>query len=105
MNAELKMQMLVIAASGVAVALLAALLVGVGSRVDASMSRYLVVIPPVGVAAYVFVFGWMRDLAGGMPARAEIIGGVAQATLATAGFFAVLTLTILLVVRLLSRFS
>lgn len=104
MNAGFKLQLAVIAASGMVVAILAAVLVGFVQHLTPTMMRYLLPIPPLSVAAYSFVFSFVRDRTGDLPGLAEGAVVVAQASFVSALLFALMAAGMLVFVRIGARF-
>lgn len=100
---ELKLQLAVIAASGLILALAGALLIAVSEQLTPTAVRYLLPLPPIGVAAYVFVFSLLRDRGGEAPGLLESLTQLGQASLLCAGFFGMLAGGTLLLAALYAR--
>ncbi len=104
METGIRLQFAVIAASGVVVAMLGGTLAALSQHLSPGMMRYLLPIPPLSVAAFSFVFAFLRDRGQGLPGFVESIMALASATLIAALFFALMSAGILIFVRLGARF-
>lgn len=104
MDTGLKFQFLVIAASGLVVAILGGLLAAASQHLTPGMMRYFLPIPPLSVAAFSFVFAFLRDRGGDSPGMTESLSAVASATLISGLCFALISAGILILARLGARF-
>ena len=104
MHSGIKLQFAMVAASGLTVVILAAGLAVFAEHLTAARMRYLLPIPPLSVAAYSFVLGFVRDGTEELPGLAESAFAVGQATLVAALLFGFMSGAILLFTRLGARF-
>ncbi len=100
----LKTNLLVIVGSGLVMSLFGIVLILVREQI-AGYARYLLTIPPIGVASYVFVFNLLKKHNGGIPASVPIfLSEVAMATLIAAAVFFTFTILLGLIIVVLSHY-
>ena len=104
MNPGLKLQLMVIVASGVSVSILGLLILSKIDAISPTTMRYLLPIPPLSVAAYSFVLPFVRDRTEALPGLAESSWAILGATAFAAALFAFMCAAMLLLIRLGARF-
>ncbi|MCJ7537707.1 MAG: hypothetical protein MUO57_19450, partial [Anaerolineales bacterium] len=68
--------------------------------------RYLLQIPPLGVAAYIFAFNFFRYYNGSLPDKFAITAReIIYSTLISAGIFFIFTVSFVLIIGLIDRFG
>jgi hypothetical protein len=66
--------------------------------------RYLLQIPPLGVAAYIFAFNLFRYYSGNLPDNLLIVSkDIILSTLISAGIFFIFTVSFVLIIGLIAR--
>ncbi len=109
MSADVKLQIVTIGASGLVVLMIAPLLLAALPFLNSAMVRLLLIIPPVSVAAYIFVFNFLRAAGGAAASGAELpslgvsLAAIAQAAVAAGIFMGLFSAGMLLFVRWAAR--
>lgn len=103
MNADVKLQIVTIGASGLVVLLIVPAVLAALPLLNTTMIRLLLMIPPVSVAAYIFVFNFLRSSGGELPSVGVTLVAIAQAALAAGIFMGVFSAGMILLVRWASR--
>lgn len=102
-TALLKTNILSIISSGLVMALLGFVLY-LFRDAAAPYMRFLLTIPPVGVAAYIYIFNLYRKFNGVLPQdRFQVLLDLLVATVTAAGVFIVFSALLLLLIGILSR--
>jgi len=98
-----KTNLLAIAVSGLLTMLAGIVLYYFRSSISDNM-RYLLQIPPLGVAAYIFAFNLFRYYNGSLPERfADTAREIVYSTLISAGVFFIFTLMFVLIIGFVDR--
>lgn len=103
MSADVKLQIVTIGASGLVVLLIAPLLLAALPALNATLVRLVLIIPPVSVAAYIFVFNFLRAAGGAPPSMGVSLVAIAQASVAAGVFMGLFSASMLLFVRWAAR--
>jgi len=99
----LKTNILSIIASGLVMALMGAVLYYFREAAAPHM-RYLLTIPPVGVAAYIYVFNMYRKFNGKLPQpHANLLFDLFTATLTVAGVFLVFSALLMIIISFFNQ--
>ncbi len=102
-NTILKINIITISISGVIMAAGGLVLYAIRDSIAPYM-RFLLPVPPVGVAAYVFVFNMFAVYNGRLPASTfQTIREISLATLFSASIFLVFTLLLVLLVHFIMK--
>jgi len=100
---DVKTNLLAIAVSGLLTMLAGTVLYYFRSSISDNM-RYLLQIPPLGVAAYIFAFNLFRYYNGSLPERfADTAREIVYSTLISAGVFFIFTLMFVLIIGFVDR--
>jgi hypothetical protein len=102
-NEVIKTNLLAIAVSGFLTMLAGITLYLLRGSISGNI-RYLLQIPPLGVAAYIFSFNLFRYYNGSLPERfTEIIREIVYSTLISGGIFLIFTVLFILIIGLINR--
>ncbi len=102
-TALLKTNILSIISSGLVMALLGAILY-IFKEAAAPYMRFLLTIPPVGVAAYIYVFNMFRKFNGELQQpRMSLLTDMLIATATAAAVFLIFSALLLIIISLLNR--
>ena len=102
-NEVVKTNLLAIAVSGLLTMLAGMILYYFRSSISTNM-RYLLQIPPLGVAAYIFAFNMFRYYNGNLPERFSITAReIIFSTLISAGIFFIFTVMFVLIIGYVDR--
>ncbi|HUV28549.1 MAG: hypothetical protein WA997_02345 [Anaerolineales bacterium] len=104
-NEIIKTNLLAIAVSGL-LTMLAGIILYLFRGSIAINIRYLLQIPPLGVAAYIFAFNFFRYYNGSLPDKFAITAReIIYSTLISAGIFFIFTVSFVLIIGLIDRFG
>lgn len=104
-NEIIKTNLLAIAVSGL-LTMLAGIILYLFRGSIAINIRYLLQIPPLGVAAYIFAFNFFRYYNGSLPDKFAITAReIIYSTLISAGVFFIFTVSFVLIIGLIDRFG
>jgi hypothetical protein len=102
-NEVIKTNLLAIAVSGL-LTMLAGIILYIFRASIAGNMRYLLQIPPLGVAAYIFAFNLFRYYNGSLPDNFAITAReIVYSTLISAGVFFIFTVMFVLIIGLVDR--
>lgn len=101
-NEILKINILSIAISGFLMLMAGAVLYYFKAHLSGSI-RYFLPIPPIGVAAYIFVFNMFKHYQCSVPGRSVMIREMVFATLISSLFFFVFTAILMVLIHLLKE--
>jgi hypothetical protein len=94
----LEINILSIAISGLFVLIAGMILYYFKENLAGGSIRFFLPIPPIGVAAYIFVFGMFKHYQGIIPGKSVILSEIVIASLASALFFIIFTATLIFLV-------
>ena len=100
----LKLNLITIAGSGLLMLMAGIVLYLFKDRISSNL-RFLMPIPPLGVAAYVFVFNMFKEYNGNLPVeRWKIVSEVLYSTIFSAIFFGFFTVCLVMGIHYLKKF-
>jgi len=100
-NEILKINILSIAISGLLMLIAGICLYYFKDQLTGGGIRFFLPIPPIGVAAYIFVFNMYKHYGCELPARSKMISEALLSTLASTGFFFVFTILLIFIIGIL----
>ena len=98
-NEILKINILSISISGLLMLITGLVLYYFRDTLTGGTIRFFLPIPPVGVAAYIYVFNMFKHYQGITPEKSPIIAEILLATLVSGGFFFIFTVILIFLIR------
>ena len=102
-NEILKINILSIAISGLLMLIAGIVLYYFKDQLTGGEIRFFLPIPPIGVAAYIFVFNMFKHTQGSMPGKAAILSEMLIATMVSGFFFFIFTAILVFLIHFLKN--